>query len=345
MAEEKSGRSWVGPVIGLGLLAGAGYLGYKWYQNNKCDTLDATKCKDGTQYKCTAFPSKDYKLFNYWKETETECTETDDDDTTGTKGDACSVLGAGYCNNGKYFVCKSDGYAHDSGEVCSTEQCLALACGSSNYACGGIVDGDETTDYYYDYRCNPITGRCNFLKVRHDSTVCNVRINTITATVNDSAAYINGAVNPYTVVMDGTEQRWVGIAHAKLVDPPEVVLKLVVKDQFGRPMEGIGVMFEITSGFIGGIVDSELDRIFCKSYATSTDENGTVEKKWLWTWNNNQTTVVNIKATIYDYANSKTYTVPFQLVVYCERVAWEDMFNNGSWTVVAYDNEDRRCKP
>ena len=52
-----------------------------------------------------------------------------------------------------------------------------------------------------------------------------------------------------------------------------------------------------------------------------------------------------IKATIYDPNTGKTYTVPFQLVVYCERVAWEDMFNNGSWTVVAYDNEDRRCKP
>jgi hypothetical protein len=287
------------------------------------------------------------KLFNYWKDADAECTDGGNlPDPTDIKGDVCNVLGAAYCSNGKYYVCKSNGYAYNDGTECSTEQCMALSCGSSNYKCGGVVDGDLVSDYYYDYRCDPITGRCNFLKVKHNSTVCSRKVNSINCTINDSSAVVNGIANPYSVLPEGYDRRWVGIRHAKLIDPPEVVIKFVVKDQFGDVMSDIPIKLVTNSeDTIGGFVDEANDRIYCKNYVSQTDDDGVFQTKWLWTWNNDRTTLVSITATIYDYRAGKTYTIPIQLMVYGEKIELFDMFTGGSWTIVAYDNEDRRCRP
>lgn len=155
---SSSGGSFLGPILGIALLAGAAGLGYYLYTQNSCQAGSNNQCgADGNMQECLPWPNiEGINLFNVWQDVSPAqaCTPTPGQDcssptgkngatqcvgtqlelcsngvwhTTGstcggshTKGIACSVPGSGYCgsSDGKYYVCESDGYAYSDGTNC-----------------------------------------------------------------------------------------------------------------------------------------------------------------------------------------------------------------------------------
>jgi hypothetical protein len=205
------------------------------------------------------------------------------------------------------------------------------------------VPGDDETDYYYDYRCNPLNGRCNFMKVLHNSTVCLSKVNAISVKVNGAVASSGGAAFPYTINAVDVIERIIfpGPSVIQLVVPPDVEITVEVKDQFGRPLADVPVMLKTVNGKLGGFLSEDEEHINCGSATGHTDENGIYRKKWLWTWNSQDQSYVNIGVTVTDYAMNKSFSSPVQLLVMGPRAfPYID-----TYTKPAFDDDDLRCRP
>ena len=283
----------IGPILGIGLLAGAAYLGYTLYQQYQCPTQDATQCVNGSEQKCSPWPMSDLPLFNTWQDDGNTCSGGGDAACTnpagadgiyacnggvnqqckdgvwvaggnkcsGThiKGSACSNPGAGYCGGDtKYYVCENDGFSYSDGTPCANaNSCLVLGCQQSYWRCGGVISGDSANDLYTDYRCNPNEDVCNFMSVEHNSPSCASRVpGAIYATVNGFNAINGGLPIPQDLNLDGTHCNC-GLFGCGNDGTQHADIVLTVRDSKGSALGGATVTVQNVSnaGIWGGFVN------------------------------------------------------------------------------------------
>lgn len=344
-AKSRSGSSMVAPIVGLALIGGAAAGFYWWYSKNKCPTPNEKKTIDGVCKTCLPFPDSSLVLMHTWQDTPGVC--DDGGNGGGTiKGDPCGVIGSGYCKEGKYYICKNDGYAWYDGTPCTGENCLALNCGANNYICGGVVEGDADSDYYYDYRCNPVDGKCNFMKVTHNSIICAIKVSSVNVKINGQSCYIGDVLFPVDIYDVGT--RWISTGFPplptwELVVAPDVIISVEVKDQFGRIMKTVPVNIIVDSGFIGNLMNWEETTGSCHSASGFTGDDGVFDQKWQWTWNTGDLKQVVMTVKVYDEATLTEMEVPVKLNVHGHSTSAPAFM--AFWTYQGYHHSDAmRCK-
>lgn len=215
------------------------------------------------------------------------------------KGDACSVPGSGYCKGGLYFVCAGDNFAYSDNTPCTPADianCNGMACVQSTLRCGGIIPGDSPTDLYQDLRCNPKTGKCNFMQVYPGSSYCAARVlGAATVSINNHSIDPNTSkINPY-VIYEGDR----------------ATIIVTATDSKGVILKGASVKIDSDSPDWGGFANlSDLSdhRMNCSTVSGITGDMGKAGTLWLFTafkgidpfGNNGQTVKLKITVTYND---------------------------------------------